>query len=143
MVECAQVDEEEVDSVSSTCALIQQTFIVNLSHHFQSIQVSQKKSFVSKLFSFYKDSNKNPKIQSMIHHLFSEMIAVDVPDWLLVGFFINLIGHAREACFQDLDLAHILNLMVRNFAKQVGLVKDWSHKYFAPGVELTSEDEKF
>ena len=35
----------------------------------------------------------------MIHHLFSEMIAVDVPDWLYVGFFINLIGHARETCF--------------------------------------------
>ena len=66
MVECAQVDEEEVDSVASTCALIQQTFIANLSHHFRSIQVSQKKSFVSKLFSFYKDSNKNPKINCLL-----------------------------------------------------------------------------
>ena len=33
--------------------------------------------------------------------------------------------------------------MVRNFAKQVSQVKDWSQKYYAPEVELTSEDDKF
>lgn len=104
--------------------------------------MSQKKNFISKVFSFYKESNKNPRIQSMILKLFCEMKA-SVPDWLCVGFFTNLIGHAREAGFKDLDYAHIVTSMVRNFAKQASQVKDWSQKTYAPGVELTTEDEKF
>jgi len=50
------------------------------------------------------------------------MLKINPPDWLIVGFFINLLGHANSDSINNENpdyFAKIFDFLVTNFKNQV------------------------